>query len=841
MLSVQKTQRRCLTCCHRLLSLFEINVKGASIFNPALLRQNTRDINRAKISRYGFHQKSFTSVPKQSNDIEDKPLEREHSNGESLDSNDETRSQGSPEDKSSDDNRIEATVRQARQTFGETLPSNFLTSQEYALYERLFGPPTRETTADDLEFIPGEEEEPSAKEIRSVLLQQNQKGELEEIDIHPTPSYSVVDKASKVTLDKQDKPTSEEQKEKIQYVAKNKREVEAMVQLQADMKAAAELPDKDLAGQQEVLEYEEEEEELDDEEVDDDLYVSSDAARTHPHTMEGRSRSNPSTINLPNKSFVAPITKLLDRTKNKHLQLAAEKAFGGKGLPFSSSVPVAMKNLPQREIGLDASQNRMSEIEADAYMAAVMPGTYTAIMSSLVEVRKRLGQSWLRDLMIKSEGDGPKVLDAGAGGAGIIAWRKIMEAEWEIMKEDGTVQDNFNPLGKSSVVTGSDTLRHRASKLLENTTFLPRLPDYVHSTFTDNNIDSSQLGERKIFDVVLAPHTLLPQKEDYKRRNMVKNLWSLVNPNGGVLVIIEKGLPRGFEAVADARSLILSSFISSPGDRFVENDIESAESNEGRYTEKEEGMIIAPCTSHSTCPMYPSPGISSGRKDFCHFPQRFIRPPFLQRLLGAKVRNHEDVKFSYIAFRRGIDERKASKSILLGEDATKQSFEGYEHHNLPEAYQDADYIQSDISFSPLSLPRVILPPLKRHGHVTLDLCTPSGKIERWTVPKSFSSVAYRDARKSKWGDLWALGAKTRVERNLRLGKIVNLKGQKAKHHWDEALGKKTKKVKKYNIVMGSKGFEGIRSAGKAVEDRGGKRNKGGRLSKGPKPISVDDL
>jgi hypothetical protein len=53
--------------------------------------------------------------------------------------------------------------------------------------------------------------------------------------------------------------------------------------------------------------------------------------------------------------------------------------------------------------------------------------------------------------------------------------------------------------------------------------------------------------------------------------------------------------------------------------------------------------------------------------------------------------------------------------------------------------------------------------------VTMDMCTPEGKIERWTVPKSFSKLAYHDARKSRWGDLWALGAKTRVPRNLRIG------------------------------------------------------------------------
>ena len=62
-----------------------------------------------------------------------------------------------------------------------------------------------------------------------------------------------------------------------------------------------------------------------------------------------------------------------------------------------------------------------------------------------------------------------------------------------------------------------------------------------------------------------------------------------------------------------------------------------------------------------------------------------------------------------------------------------------------------------------------MPPLKRRGHVILDLCTPAGNLERWTVPKSFSKRAFRDARKSSWGDLWALGAKTRVLKTARVG------------------------------------------------------------------------
>lgn len=169
-------------------------------------------------------------------------------------------------------------------------------------------------------------------------------------------------------------------------------------------------------------------------------------------------------------------------------------------------------------------------------------------------------------------------------------------------------------------------------------------------------------------------------------------------------------------------------------------------------------MIIAPCTNHSTCPMHNPAGPTKGRRDYCHFEQRYIRPPFLQRIMGAKDRNHEDVKFSYLAVQRGVDLRQ-ERGIRQGAEATDAAFEGYEHLEESETS----------SFEPLSLPRAVYPPLKRRGHVIFDLCTPAGKIERWTVPRSFSRQAYRDARKSNWGDLWALGAKTRIPRKLNLG------------------------------------------------------------------------
>jgi ribosomal protein RSM22 (predicted rRNA methylase) len=737
------------------------------------------------------------------------------------------------------------------------------------LYERLYGPPLRETRAEDLEYIPGGDEEVAADTVRNVLLRENEDGEYEEIEFDPELRYSVMQEDApaagadgelggaeleigwEVTAGQAPEAALAEQaesgslagpRESIQVQGKNQREIDAISRLQQDMKEALARPAEEDDIDEEYEEEEVEEEEEDYEEDEPDAYVSSDSIRTHPHTMTARSGTSPSTLSLPKEQLIQPISELLARTNMKHLVEAAERAFGGKGLPYSSATPASKKLLPQKHIGLDASQHRMTEIEADAYIAGVMPGTYASVMSTLVEVRKRLGSEWIRDLIFRDGGEGPRVLDAGAGGAGVIAWREILQAEWDVMREDGIVEGEDAPSGRSTVLTGSNSLRHRVSRLLDNTTFLPRLPDYIHASNSEAHLDGSPSQGRKAYDIIIAPHTLFPLKEDFRRKNMVQNLWSLLDPNGGVLILIEKGLPRGFEAIAGARSLLLDSHISSPGDTAIENEIQSPGTE--RFFQKEEGMIIAPCTNHSKCPMYTIPGLSTGRKDFCHFDQRFVRPTYLQRLLGAKIRNHEDVKYSYVAVRRGVDARKAENPVVQGEEATLQSFEGYETYDLPDTKPGMNGEGSELRFHSLSLPRAILPPLKRRGHVTLDLCTPAGKLERWTVPKSFSRIAYRDARKSKWGDLWALGAKTRTPRSPRLGRLGEDGKGKVKGIRDGRMGKGGKKVKKnqFDILMGKEGMDSIVESGnKRRLVKKDKRTKGGRIWKEAKPIGEDDL
>lgn len=501
------------------------------------------------------------------------------------------------------------------------------------------------------------------------------------------------------------------------------------------------------------------------------------------------------TLTIPsNHPLSEPVADLLAPYSNKHLCEAAWDTFGDRKLSQSLRVLTKSRNPGQQHpLPLTAGQHFMSDIEASIFMAVLWPGMYASSLSVLSEIRKRLGSTWLRSLIKRSAEDGgpPRVLDAGTGGAAAMAWKDVLAAEMEVMREEGddTVDvDGF--AGRRTVLAASDSLRHRSSRLLEDTSFVPRLPDYVHVRHAPTEEDARQPPKRKEFDVIIASHALWPFSEDYERKEYVQNLWSLLNPNGGVLILIEKGIQRGFEVIAGARQFILEDLLSA---HCVMNQ-KAKPPNEDGTPAGEKGMIIAPCTNHAKCPMYTIRGKSVGREDYCSFKQRYHRPSYLSDILSdERGHNHEDVQFSYLAVQRGRNLRDENKDIKQGDTATDLAFAGYENidaqkHNLQRAAAKyntpAPMALAQESTHPLSLPRILWSPLKRSGHVSMDVCTPAGKIERWTVAKSSGKVPYKAARKSDWGDLWALGAKGRVERSLRLGeseRLAKIKKKKLKN------------------------------------------------------------
>ncbi|PNS19611.1 hypothetical protein CAC42_7455 [Sphaceloma murrayae] len=814
-------------------------------------------------------------------------------------------------------------ARNARYLFGDHLPEGYLNAAQYRSYERMYGVPLETDNVDvdgegedpdDLDVGTGvlrEGEDGSLEEVQYVpeadedhlepatpsdfeaalnspemlrlrksktgkFFARANKSELDDKILYADMTRS--DEARLSHLEKEWKTMDED--EQIMYLGdvryfklehhlrsvERDEQADELLQclfihyeasVEADRKRQGHQTESDMA----VAEPDAEPaEEFDDGRESDELDSAGEMnQRTHPYTLQNRFSTFPSTVQLPHSSLVGPVSAIITGTSPVHLAEAANKIFGGPGLPYSTSNPSFAKSMPQKAIPLDPSQDRMSHIEADSFFAAVMPGTYASVMSALTESRKRLGSEWLQRLLAKD--GGPRILDAGGAGAGVLAFRQVLRAEWERLHDtSGDIEASRDlapaggqtggapldaPTGKATVLTGSDAIRQRASVLLDNTTFVPRLPDYVHAS----DARAAQHGK---FDIIMAPHSLWSLKEEYLRKQYVANLWSLLSADGGLLVLIEKGVPRGFEMIAGARKFLLDTRVASPGSDIVAEDVtDPGEGSISGVRDKEKGMIVAPCTNHAGCPMYTKPGMSAGRKDFCHFEQRFIRPPYLQKLLHAKDKNHEDVQFSYLSIMRGRDFRDPNDAGLIqGDTATSRAFEGYEHFDVPkQEEQDFDPTapaidDSDVSTdaapqggpSGLALPRAIFPPLKRTGHVILDLCTPSGTIERWTVPRSFSKQAFRDARKSRWGDLWALGAKTRVAREVRLGKdgktkphTINLKAvnmsSKAKKHLAEQPVKKARQQSiVYDVpVDGSKG---------RVDEAGIKPLVGGRMRRG---------
>ena len=692
----------------------------------------------------------------------------------------------------------EVVARHARRRFGDRLPEGALREEELRVYERMFGTPLVWEPHHDEVQTPGEELAAGVEDdSRDVLLEESGDGRLEQVAIVEEDVSSAEEEADGDTID-------------------------ANGVIQEDIRAAIDAepgiePDEYTPEREDDFTFEPEE--------------SAEVSRAHPYTLASRSGTTPTTIELPKNSFVGPASVILSETKNKHLDDAAARCLGGPGLPYGSGTPRVSRTMQQKPTPLNAYQHRMSSIEADVYLASIMPGYYASSMSVLVEIRKRLGPDWLHNLLARaSQGDGPSVLDAGAGGAGALAWRDFLRTEVQCLEDDGKMPADLqgNPAaidGKVTVLTGNDELRHRASILLENTTFLPRLPDYFHLTPKPGAQSSAHTVEdgsstpqaRKQFDVVLAPHSLWMLKEDWQRREHIQNLWAMLNPHGGILVLLEKGVPRGFEVIAGARQYILEELLSNSesSKRAVSSGDEPP--SEGKSRHAAPGAIVAPCTTQSKCPMYRFSGVSKQRKDYCHFSQRYLRPSYFQRLLGATNRNHEDVKFSYIAMQKGrlpeelgcalhtdLEGNTSLRDRMMGKEATDRAFLGYDVNDTDLAMRSVGRPGTDLQAQPIeqrvktpeehivvpavdlfqddkrvhpaphpmTLPHLVLPPLKRPRHVMLDLCTPAGTLERWTVPRSFGKSAYRDARKAAWGDGWALGAKTRELRKVRIGRSL---------------------------------------------------------------------
>ena len=155
----------------------------------------------------------------------------------------------------------------------------------------------------------------------------------------------------------------------------------------------------------------------------------------------------------------------------------------------------------------------------------------------------------------------------------------------------------------------------------------------------------------------------------------------------------------------------------------------------------------------------------------------------------------QDERFSYVVLRRGA---RPSKGTLLGatsaavaqwdeqsgETAELSDDEDFDSASSSESDGELDDEAEDAAEPPPSdealaaavaaastgWSRLVRPPNKRSGHVILELCTPAGSLQQFTVAASHGQLlgpgSYRMARKSRWGDSWphpAVVRRTRID------------------------------------------------------------------------------
>jgi len=255
-------------------------------------------------------------------------------------------------------------------------------------------------------------------------------------------------------------------------------------------------------------------------------------------------------------------------------------------------------------------------------------------------------------------------------------------------------------------------------------------------------------------------------------------------------VIIEQGTKEGFQILGNAREYLLRKGrkeLASTGPSASAYKLGShvvAPVSQFTLIRSCTSLIFFPpllqCPHDGTCPLFSilqhvgdkkptrlALQTPMGPTPFCHFTQRLERPEFV-RLTKHSHNAHEDILYSYVVIRRGTrptvsanyagmessregavakDERSAldekermetggSRVVMendhgelhfTGDDSTPASLSPIVSEN------EADETLDELRKEAYEWPRVIYPPMKRSGHVSLDSCTKDGMPTRFLL------------------------------------------------------------------------------------------------------------
>ncbi|TKA56306.1 hypothetical protein B0A49_11930, partial [Cryomyces minteri] len=193
---------------------------------------------------------------------------------------------------------IEATVRRARQTFGETLPADFLSADEYLVYERLYGAPLATTRPEDMELLQDFEDDGLVDEAdvgSTGVLREGPNGELEEVEFDEEPledDVAVLEGAGEDVsdLNGQDEEFDlQDQEEEMDNTTQSRRKKWAAGSSSATQPDAQQYDrEDDLEWPADPAEIAETDELDNSEDVEDtEAYIDGDSLRSHPLTIAG--------------------------------------------------------------------------------------------------------------------------------------------------------------------------------------------------------------------------------------------------------------------------------------------------------------------------------------------------------------------------------------------------------------------------------------------------------------------------------------------------------------------------------------------------------------------------
>ncbi|CCU98191.1 unnamed protein product [Malassezia sympodialis ATCC 42132] len=258
---------------------------------------------------------------------------------------------------------------------------------------------------------------------------------------------------------------------------------------------------------------------------------------------------------------------------------------------------------------------------------------------------------------------------------------------------------------------------------------------------------------------------------DLAREKEVLRLWK---SGADVLVLVEEATPRGFACIAAARAQLLALGQNGPSCH-----------------------VVAPCPHDGACPVWRLDALLSPTVrrpiEVCSHSQMYRVPPFM-RMTTRLLRGDATTEFCYVVIHRAA---RPSLPDTQGSWAARVPAELQAHvpatvrHLTENARRgNLDTLRATRTVDPpvpvpvelercaaalaaagidehhvmqvdaYAWPRLVRPPLKKGGHVTMDACCASHDVRRFTVAKSAGRQAYQDARKVRHGELYAHTDKT---------------------------------------------------------------------------------